>query len=368
MIRSVLTGSLAFHIRRLIEASGPLTVARYMNEALNNPDLGYYRTREPLGAAGDFVTAPEISQMFGELLGAWFIDTWKRLGSPNPVFLVELGPGRGTLLADLWRAAAVSVEFRAAVHFCLVETSPMLRDQQGKKLSTLDPSPKLSWYSTLEEVPDGAVLLVANEFFDALPVHQFVARASGWRERLVDYNLNDPGRFYFALSNQVTPAVKLLSNPGILGNGIEICPTGLAIVSEISRRLVKRGGAALIVDFHSNDSDFSLQGIRNHKYYDPLLNPGTADLSCAVDFLQLSKIALANGASVHGPRGQGDFLKSLGIGVRAERLVADGDFESAQVVCSGLRRLTEPNFMGELFQAMAITSKNMVSMAGFEAK
>ena len=357
---------LAAYLRRLINANGPLTVARYMSEALNNPSFGYYTTRDPLGTRGDFTTAPEISQMFGELIGAWFIDCWRGLGAPDPVLLVELGPGRGTLISDLWRGIAVSPDFRAAVRFCLVEASPVLRSQQQQRLSNLRPLPALDWYSRLADVPDGILLLIGNEFFDTLPVHQFVDGADGWRERLIDRDLCQADAFRYVLSHGRTPATAWLDSGNKSADAMEVCPSGLSLAHDIAERVTRVGGAALIVDFVANYLDFSLQAVRGHDHHDPLMSPGSADLACAVNFAALSKVARTAGALVHGPRGQGAFLESLGISSRAERLAQGVSAETSQMIHSGRRRLTEPGFMGELFQAMAITSGSLVSVAGFE--
>ena len=359
--------SLASYLRRLIEANGPLTVARYMNEALNNPRFGYYTTRDPLGSTGDFTTAPEISQLFGELLGAWCIDCWKRLGAPYPVFLVELGPGRGTLLADVWRTAAISPDFRAAVRFCLVEASPILRAKQQQLLSGLCPPPVLSWFSRLADIPDGAILLIANEFFDALPVHQFVASSDGWRERLVDCEPGQTDTFRYVLSVGQTPALALMEDTNKSANLNEVCPAGLSLAHDIGKRVMSFGGAALIIDFMTRSSSFTLQAICGHSRHDPLVNPGTADLACAVNFSVLSKVARTAGAISHGPQGQGAFLESLGIVLRANTLLQSANTEQARMIDAGRRRLTDPDSMGELFQVMAITSGDLVAVPGFDS-
>ena len=356
--------SLVAYLRRLIKAGGPLTVARYMSEVLNNPKFGYYTARDPFGVGGDFTTAPEISQMFGEVIGAWCVDCWQRLGAPDPVLLVELGPGRGTLLSDLWRGVAVSPDFRSAVRLCLVEASPVLQARQQEQLSRLYPSPAMEWHSRLADVPDGPLLLIANEFFDALPVHQFVASENGWRERLVDCDPNQQEMFRYVLSARPTPAMALLDNKNIITDTVEICPSGLSLAKDIAERVTRAGGAALIIDFVSESRSFSLQAVSGHRYHDALVAPGTADLACAVDFGALSEVARTAGGLVHGPLSQGAFLESLGIGARAARLAEQTDIEARRMIFSSLRRLIAPSLMGEIFQVMAITSGRLKSVAG----
>ena len=360
--------SLAAYLKRLIKVNGPLTVARYMSEVLNNPNFGYYAVRDPFGVGGDFTTAPEISQMFGELIGAWCIDCWQQLGAPDPVLLVELGPGRGTLLADLWRGVAVSPDFRGAVRLCLVEASPVLRVRQQEQLSGLRPPPPVEWHSRLADVPDGPLLLIANEFFDALPVHQFVLDENGWRERLIDCDPSQGDVFRYVLSARRTPAMALLDNKNIITDAMEICPSGLSLAHDIAVRVTGAGGAALIADFASDSQNLSLQAVTGHSYHDPLVAPGTADLACAVDFEALSEVARMTGALVHGPQAQGMFLESLGIGTRAARLADGADAETLRTIQSARRRLTAPSLMGELFQVMAITSGRLHSVAGLVAK
>lgn len=365
---SPINRTLASQIRRLIKIGGPLTVAHYMNEALHNPSLGYYKKRKPFGKNGDFITAPEISQMFGEMIGAWCLDCWQKLGSPNPILLVELGPGRGTLLSDLWRVTSVSKEFRDAVQICLIEKSPTLKTLQQHQLSLLDSPPSPVWYENLSEVPDGTILMVANEFFDALPVHQFVSGDAGWRERMVDCDPDDPDRFRYVIAPNPTPATSYLSESSDVGEEVEISPMGLTIALEVATRISKCRGAALIVDFSSKGAGFSLQAVREHQYHDPLVAPGEADLACAVNFEQLSSLATKSGVSVHGPLGQGEFLRSLGIDRRAENLMKNTGFDrtnSTNDINSQLRRLTEPHLMGELFKVLAITSNELRNLPGF---
>ena len=243
--------ALAAVLRRRIAATGPLTVAEYMAEALGHPRFGYYVTRDPFGAAGDFVTAPEISQMFGELLGLWCVDAWQRLGAPSPVALVEPGPGRGTLLADALRAARVVPAFLAAVRVHLVESSPVLRRAQAAALAPAGLAVPPAWHGGLAEVPEGPLLAVANEFFDALPVRQFVRTDTGWAERMVDWD-DAADRPRWVLAGPVGATALLIppDRDALPPGGVaEVCPAGLSLAAELGRRVAAHGGAALIVDY-----------------------------------------------------------------------------------------------------------------------
>ena len=206
--------------------------------------------------------------------------------------------------------------------------------------------------------------MIANEFFDALPVHQFIVSNNGWRERLIDCGPHQREMFRYVLSARRTPATALLDNKKTTANKMEVCPSGLSLVHDITKRVTGAGGAALIIDFISRSRGFSLQAVREHGYHDPLVAPGTADLACAVDFMALSDAARMAGGLVHGPLAQGRFLESLGIGARAARLAARADTQALAMMQSALRRLTAPSLMGELFQVMAITSRRLDSVAG----
>ena len=346
---------------RLIALQGPITVARFMAEALTHPRDGYYMRADPLGSAGDFTTAPEISQMFGELIGLWCADCWRAMGAPEPVLLVELGPGRGTLMADALRAAATVPDFRAALDIHLVEASPALRARQEEALA----GASAHWHDSLGDVPRAPMLLIANEFFDALPIHQFIATAQGWRERLV--GLADDG-FCFVLAPGATPACALIgANPlGEAGAVLEIRPAATALGRDIAERLAADGGAALLVDFDkTGPSGDSLQAVRGHRRHDVLADPGTADIAAAVDFAALTEAA--RGARVHGPVQQGEFLEALGLGARATALAADATPDQAADIESARNRLSAPDEMGTLFKALAITGPDMAAPAGFTA-
>ncbi|MFO1055769.1 MAG: SAM-dependent methyltransferase [Dongiaceae bacterium] len=360
---------LARLLARRIALAGPLTVADFMAEALGHPEHGYYRQGERLGAAGDFVTAPEISQMFGELIGLWLVDQWTRLGEPAAVRLAELGPGRGTLMADALRAARLRPAFLAALSLHLVESSRSLRAEQAARLAGLLPEGAApAWHESLAEIPaDGPLLLVANEFFDALPVHQLVRAGGGWRERGV--GLDAEGRLCFALL-PAGPAAALLPPAAAAaapeGAVLELCPAGLALAAAVARRVVGAGGAALIVDYgHAGGFGDTLQAVRRHRRVSPLDAPGETDLTAHVDFAALAAAARSAGAAVFGPVGQGPLLLGLGLQQRAATLTARGNPAQRAAIEAAGRRLCDPGEMGTLFKALAIAAPGAAAPAGF---
>ena len=340
-----------------IAATGPMPVARWMALCLGHPVHGYYVTRDPLGVAGDFTTAPEISQIFGELVGLWCADLWLRAGSPSRVRLVELGPGRGTLMADLRRATAGVPGFAEAARVHFVETSPVLRAEQAARV------PGATWHDTLGDVPDDApLLLVANEFFDALPVRQFVRTASGWRERLVTH---DGTRFLpVAGAADTTPLVAAELRDAAPGSIVETSPASTAVAAEIGHRLRARGGAALAIDYgHAGPvTGDTLQAVRAQAFADLFAAPGDADLTAHVDFTALSDAA---GVRAFGPIGQGAWLSALGIGARLDRLTARATPLQAEALRAGVARLTAPDAMGTLFKVLALTGGSWPEPGGF---
>ncbi|WP_454684512.1 class I SAM-dependent methyltransferase [Ancylobacter moscoviensis] len=361
---------LAEAIARRIAEGGPMTVADYMEQCLFHPTLGYYTTHEPFGAAGDFITAPEISQMFGELLGLWAADTWMRLGTPASFVLAELGPGRGTMMADALRAARVVPGFLQAARVVLVEASPRLRDKQAEKLN----GQSAEWVGSVEELPAGPLILLANEFFDALPIRQFVRTPEGIAERMV--GLGEDGALVFGLR----PGARLdaraearlrAAPPGAL---LEICSAGLAIAEKLGARLATTGGAALFIDYgHRGEREpaggfgDTLQALRAHAYDDVLAHPGEADLTAHVDFAALARAATAAGARAFGPIGQGTLLERLGLDARAERLKRGADASTRATIDAARTRLagTGAAEMGTLFKALALVHPELDSIAGF---
>jgi NADH dehydrogenase [ubiquinone] 1 alpha subcomplex assembly factor 7 len=346
---------LARRLARQIAAGGPISVAHYIGEANQH----YYATRDPLGMAGDFTTAPEISQMFGELVGLALADVWMRSGRrPDPAY-VELGPGRGTLASDALRAME-----RAALmpkpH--LVETSPVLRDRQHALL------PTAVHHDTIDSLPDkGPLLVVANEFFDALPVRQCVRVADEWRERVVVAR-EDEGRFlpvpgYRRIESGLPPIAAQAEDGAIIESPI----IGAGIAYALAHRIAKQGGAAILIDYGYEGPALgdTLQAVRNHAFADPFTEPGEVDLTSHVDFTMLGNMARQAGLRVHGPIGQGDFLAQLGIHARAEQLAAASP-DRAQDVDAARRRLTDADQMGTLFKAMAWTHPDWADPAGFD--
>ena len=356
--------SLTAKIIRRIRAEGPLSLAAFMAIALHDPKAGYYASRQPLGGAGDFTTAPEVSQIFGELIGLWFADLWQRIGRPDPVNLVELGPGRGTLMTDLLRAAAIVPEFARALQLWLVEASPVLREQQRHRLA--DAAPRFA--SDLAEVSDGPLFLIANEFLDALPVRQLVRGARDWAERLV--TIDDEGKLAFRLGPE-SPALTLLVPAVLLGSPqgsvVEISPAAAALVGAVADRLAAAPGAALFVDYGyvQYTTEPTLAAIRAHRPVDPLDRPGSADLSTHVDFAAVMAAAAAAGAAVYGPLPQGQFLSALGARARLERLLRLAPPEQGEALAAGLRRLIDPAQMGTLFNVIAVLSPGLPAPAGF---
>jgi SAM-dependent MidA family methyltransferase len=343
------------HIRSLIDQEGPITVERFMALCARH----YYATRDPFGASGDFTTAPEISQMFGELVGLWSVAVWQSMGSPAALALVEVGPGRGTLMADALRAARLRPDYRSAVVVHLVETSPSLRSRQEAALA---PSGvPIRWHDDLAAVPPGPTLVIANEFFDALPIRQFVATERGWCERLV--GLQD-GRLAFGLRAEPQAS---LGRPPRVGDLLELPEAAVAVARTIARRLVRHGGAALLIDYGYWDgfSD-TLQALKDHAFANPLSDPGEADLTAHVPFGRLADAARSEGALVHGPARQGDFLRALGIEERAAALKGRADPAQAASVDAALHRLTAPGAtgMGDLFKVLGLSDQSLAALPG----
>ena len=338
---------LADRLAKLIRQNGPLTVADYMRHCLLDPDYGYYTTRNPFGTDGDFITAPEISQMFGELIGLALAQTWLDQGAPNPCALVELGPGRGTLMADILRATKSVPDFPDAVEVHLVEASPTLRAIQNETLST-----RVHHHETVATLPDAPILLVANEFFDALPVRQYMRDGSGWRERVI--GLVD-GVLAFGLADvSHPPALDPRLSDTTDGDLVEICPSAAAIARDIDARIAQRGGVAYFIDYGDWRSlGDTLQAVSAHTSEPPLERPGLADLTTHVDFEALSNAATATKASRLCP--QGVFLERLGITDRARALARNLAGAALDQHVAAHRRLTHPDEMGTLFKVMTLS-------------
>ncbi len=336
--------SLEARLARRIARLGPMSVADYMAECLHDPQDGYYATRDPFGERGDFVTAPEISQMFGELLGLWMAQVWMDQGRPQGL-LAELGPGRGTLMADAMRATRGVPGFHAALRLHLVEASPVLRALQAKTLASHEPT----FHDSIAELPEGPLFLLANEFFDALPIRQFQMNGSDtWQERQIGLAQD---RLIWGLAPPAPLAVRHGFNPGMI---VETCAPGEAVAQEIGRRIASHGGTALIVDYGDAESrGDTLQAVMAHGYADPLESPGSADLTAHVAFGPLTRASAPARASALVP--QGVFLERLGITARAQALAQGLDGAALDAHIAAHRRLTHPQEMGNLFKVLALS-------------
>ena len=356
-----MTTALGNRIRADIQRSGPMSVAAYMTRCLSDPKDGYYMRGDPFGRGGDFITAPEVSQMFGELIGAWCLDLWTKLGSPAAFSLVELGPGRGTLMADLLHMAAIRPAFLAAASLHLVETSPALRACQAETLKGAPIEP--TWHDRIDMIPDAPLIVVANEFFDALPIHQYVKTTDGWRERMI--GVDSDGNLAFGIGENQLPdaALPATCRRAETGAILETSPVSTAITAALSDRITRQGGGALIIDYgHGGTAPGeTLQAVKNHQFADPLAEPGDADLTAHVDFSALAAAARDAGAEIHPLLGQGDFLIGLGLLERAGALGANADETVRKDLHAAVERLAGPSEMGSLFKALAITPKNIVS-------
>jgi NADH dehydrogenase [ubiquinone] 1 alpha subcomplex assembly factor 7 len=355
-------------IREMIAENGPLSLETYMALALTHPVHGYYVSKLPLGESGDFITAPEISQIFGELIGLWCVAVWRLMGAPQPLLVVELGPGRGTLMADALRAARVAPDFLSAIDVRLVESNGQLQHWQRAALK--DFGGPVGWHATIEELPDGPAIIVANEFFDCLPVRQFVRGTNGWHERLV--GLNGEGRLCFGLAPDPEPGLIARGEPG------QVFEAGLAaarLMTWLAARISAQGGVLLAIDYgyDSPAHGETLQAARSHRFADPLIDPGEADITAHVDFCSLSRAARAAGATVHGPVPQGEWLARLGLFERAAKLRKQASHYQIAEIDSALQRLaaerqdSATGDMSRLFKVLAVTGPGVPVPPGFEA-
>jgi SAM-dependent MidA family methyltransferase len=354
--------SLAEILAARIRETGPLTLADYMNECLLHPQHGYYTTRDPLGVSGDFTTAPEISQMFGELLGLSLAQAWLDQGQPATFTLAELGPGRGTLMADLLRATRSVPGFHAAAEIHLVEASPALRAAQEKTLAGYG----VQWHGDISALPDQPLFLIANEFFDALPVRQFIRKGDGWQEKLVGL---ENGTLAFGLGTAAAqPALAHRLEDTKDGDLVELCSAAAPITAQIAARIAAHGGAALIVDYGDWRSlGDTLQALRHHARAAPLQDPGSADLTAHVDFEALALAAKSAGAGFARLCPQGVFLERLGITRRAQSLAAQLEGDALNHLIAAHRRLTHPEEMGNLFKVLGLYPARAAPPPGLEA-
>ncbi|MBL4854765.1 MAG: SAM-dependent methyltransferase [Robiginitomaculum sp.] len=366
-----------------IKTSGPMNIANYMSWCLLDPKQGYYPTRDPLGITkegkSDFITAPEISQMFGEVLGLWLIHAWRSMGEPKTVQLVEYGPGRGVMMSDMLRTARLDKGFFAALNVSLIETSAALEGKQAETLANCGVA--VSWANKLEDVPKGPTIVIGNEYLDCLPIRQLIMKdrfkgAGGWHERMVDIHPDNPEKLVFSVSDAPLPKADQALLPGNVpdlkdGDLLEISP-GLAQMTEtLSWRFSDHPGAALFIDYGPEATELgdSFQALKKHKKVYPLDEPGQADLTARVDFAVLSERAGDAGLSVYGPCPQGQFLSRLGIEVRAVSLSKSLGAKSAPdakaKIARQLHRITNADEMGVLFKAIAVQSPNLPAPLGF---
>lgn len=324
-------------IKNHIRTTGAISVEEYMELALCHPEYGYYMKRDPLGKAGDFITAPEISQVFGEIIGAWLARQWQLQGSPNEIILVELGAGRGTLMADALRATKNVKGFHNALSVHIVEISPSLKQKQWKTLA--GKHEKIQWHESIDTLPELPLLLIANEFFDALPIRQFA------NNKEIKITLDKNGELCFS---------PIAHNDEI----IETCEPTLSIIKKLSEHIATHTGAALIIDYGyiKGSKGDTLQAIKKHKYHNILSDIGDADITALVDFSALAEAAQTTGVIVHDVMPQGEFLMRYGAGDRTTNLCKISEPEQQKSLISGLKRLADPEEMGELFKVLAITS------------
>ncbi len=352
--------SLEQRLKAQIAAEGPLTVAQYMLACLHDPRDGYYATRPALGREGDFITAPLVSQMFGELLGLWAVETWMRLGNPSPFLLVEAGPGDGTLIGDVLRAARLAPGFLAAARLYLIETSGPLIDAQRQRLTDgpLEPT----WIGALAALPaDAPLILLSNELLDCLPARQFVRTERGWAERMV--GLDEAGALAFGLATRPLDRVLPDAEPGSV---LEVSAAQEAFGAELGALLARQGGAALLIDYGRDTPGFgdTLQALKGHRKLSPLETPGEADLTIHADFPAVAAAARGAGAEAAPILTQTELLLRLGITERAQALMRAHPAR-ADVIERQLERLTGADQMGSLFKALALHTARLIP-PGFE--
>lgn len=357
---------LARRLKSQINETGPLTVAEYMTLCLLDPVDGYYPTRDPLGSEGDFITAPEISQMFGECLGFWVIQSWKDMGRPDRFNLVELGPGRGVMMADMLKSVSLRPECRRAANVILIEASAALQAVQAKTLGLSGVS--VSWADRIEEVDDAPTLVVGNEFLDCLPIRQFVWSSDSWSERRIGI---DEGGLRFEIDGNSIPDSLFQSFPNTQptpqeSDLLEICPAVAQVVDHLKDRFSKSTGRALFIDYGPAETEFgdTLQALKRHQKVDVFDAPGDTDLTARVDFEGCLALAGRAGLDTHGPIAQRTLLSTLGIEVRATALLRSNENARPKLLRQ-LHRLLDEDEMGSLFKAICLSSPNLPTPLGF---
>lgn len=357
-----------------IKTAGPISIANYMSQCLLDPTHGYYPTRDPLGIDGDFITAPEISQMFGEVLGLWLINSWRDMGRPERIYLIELGPGRGVMMSDMLRTARLEPDFYKALHIYLIEPSSALEGKQAQILGHIDIP--VQWVSGLKEVPSGPSIVIGNEYLDCLPVRQFVVKDpfaghSGLYERLISVKSDNPQKLVYDVSPSPISAAEIALLPKTLPelktDQIVEVNTGLAyVIDEIKTRFDTHPGAALFIDYgpDTTETGDTFQALKNHEKVYPLDAPGEADLTARVNFAHVLELAIDAGLSVFGPTPQNTFLSKLGIEVRAVALSKSAPAAKAKIARQ-LHRLTHSDEMGTLFKAICLQADGLAPPLGF---
>lgn len=359
----VIDASLASRLSARIAKDGPLTIEEFMQACLSDEAAGVYASRQPIGGSGDFITSPEISQIFGELVGLWAVAVWQSMGEPARATIAELGPGRGTLMADACRAWRRVPGFLDRVSVALIEMSPVMVEAQRKTLE--DTGAPLRWYSALDPVPEGPLIVIANEFVDALPIRQFIRRGDAWRERLIASDGQGGFAFVDGEAQDENPHLPHTATEQAI---VETRPAVATLMRELGRRAESAPLAALIVDYGHAASGFgdTLQAVRGHRFADVLADPGAVDLSAHVDFADLKREAGAAGLKAYGPMAQGEFLLKLGLAERRERLLRRATPAQAEALASGVARLVDPRQMGALFKALALTSAGLAPPPPFD--
>ena len=354
-------------LKKEILVKGPITLAEYMDRCLTDPEYGYYVKTNPIGSAGDFTTSPEISQMFGELLGIWVAKMWIDYGKPKQFGLVELGPGNGTLISDLLRATKKISGFNAALNICMVEISPSLKKKQEKLLI----GENVLWKTTLRDLPEYPSIILANEFFDALPINQYIRNSGGWLKVMVTFK-----NLYKSECKELCFTTKKIRKKIIPdyeaqtlrdGDMIEKCEKIEEVIFQIAEHLKKYSGAGLIIDYgKKNNIGNTLQGVKNHSYYDILKNPGKVDLTSLVDFKEIGKKAQQFGLTTSSLKTQREFLLHLGIEARATALSKSMDRKQLYLHHKAYQRLIGENKMGNLFKVLGIRSTCFPKLEGLE--
>ena len=350
------------YIINRIRHGGPITVATWMHEVLLHPHYGYYHHQNPFGKQGDFVTAPEISQLFGEMIGLWCLSQWEKQGK-KPVQLIELGPGRGTLMADIVRSTKHIAPFQQGLTIHLVEASASLRSQQKQLLHQARTIFPVYWYEKLDEIvidPSSLLLLVANEFFDALPIHQYVRTEQGWKERVLAWN-EKKAQLGFTLTHASLPAGYFGAGHARAPQGglLEICPAGIRMVEAIAAKIAAQSGAALMIDYGYTEYSYrsSLQAVKEHHYHPLLEDMGQADITAHVDFAALSAAASKYQITVDPVITQAEFLEYFAIHFRAHMLMQRATEAQKEALGQAVHRLTSDQEMGKLFKVLSIQGK-----------